>query len=126
MGLSAVTSHMKSAKHKRRTAEQQEVASTQQPLNLVRLSVNKDTGTPPAATFAQGESDNVAAITAVAAVPETSSHASSASVVDTVLPSVNATKSISSFIYKDDVTKAEIIYMDTKICNVSLLLQLCI
>lgn len=105
MGISAVNSHMQSAKHRRISQKQQDMAATQNTLNVTVMRASSANADVPQAMTA---SSSVTPSTSV--VPAD----------PTVVSTVGTKKDLTSFVHKDDVTKAEILWaLKTVMANYS-------
>jgi hypothetical protein len=94
MGISAVNSHMQSAKHKRISQEQQDMAKTQNTLlNMTVACTSSANAAVPPAMLAS--SSGTPSTSVVPADP-------------TVVSTVGIKKDLTSFVHKYDVTKAEL------------------
>lgn len=107
MGVSAVVSHMDSTKHKRLAQEQQELSSHQNSIKFFTTTVasNASTAGPSSAIDATHHvTSTVTSELQLTMSSDSSSQNISTSTSETV------TDKLSSFLHKDDVTKAEVMW----------------
>jgi hypothetical protein len=107
MGVSAIVSHMQSAKHKHLWQERQQLASTQNSLNF--FATASATGRPTAGPSSRSEEATVAMTSTSPALSDTATSVSAT--LQIAVPTTGTrTPALTSFLNKDDVTKAEIMW----------------
>ena len=121
MGISDVVSHMQSTKHKRHCNDQQQLASNPNSLNSLNFFATPSSAIPIAVTTSTCNTVPIAITARTSPVLVTATSDSSSPNIST--STTEARKGLASFLHKDDVTKAEIMW--TLKTVVQLLVQFC-